>query len=112
MVKQTVGMLKVAKPVVLLDDALNAMFEIYDLDKSGCITVDEMVILDKVFSEAGQAPFKEEETRSNFTESDANKDSKVSLAEYTAYFKATAGKTGMSEESLLGLVKQTNEILI
>jgi Ca2+-binding EF-hand superfamily protein len=112
MVGQTLNMLKKTKPVMSLDDAITGMFEIYDLDKSGFITIDEIVKMDKVVSETMDTPFDEAETRSNFTESDANKDNKVSLSEYKAYFKTALQKTGLPESTLLGMVKQTNMVLL
>jgi len=112
MVRQTLDMLKKTKPVMSLDDAITGMFEIYDLDKSGFITIDEIVKMDKVVSETMDTPFDEAETRSNFTESDANKDNKVSLSEYKAYFKTALQKTGLPEATLLGMVKQTNMVLL
>jgi Ca2+-binding EF-hand superfamily protein len=112
MVGQTLNMLKKTKPVMSLDDAITGMFEIYDLDKSGFITIDEIVKMDKVVSEAMDTPFDEAETRSNFTESDANKDNKVSLSEYKAYFKTALQKTGLPESTLLGMVQQTNVVLL
>mmetsp|Transcript_49471 Transcript_49471/g.90612 ORF Transcript_49471/g.90612 Transcript_49471/m.90612 type:complete len:121 (-) Transcript_49471:12-374(-) len=112
LLKQTIEMLRDAKPVVQLDDAINALFEIYDIDKSGFITIDEMVRIDKVFSEACQTAFNEDEVRSAFSDSDANKDSKVSLAEFNAHFKELAVKTDLPEDRVLAMVQQTNDILI
>merc|ERR1712187_700434 len=109
MAKQTVDILNTAKAAVSLEDALTAMFEIYDQDKSGFVTIDEQITMDRVFAEASKTPFSEDEARTNFTGSDANKDGKVSLQEHISFFKATAQSAGLSDETLLGMVRQTND---
>jgi len=111
MVKQTMDILKVAKPSISLDDSLNALFLIYDLDKSSFVTIDEMMAMDKEFSKACGSEFIEEESRANFKESDANKDGKVALSEYADYFKALGKKAGLGDDALTGMVRQTMDVL-
>eukprot|EP00746_Dinoflagellata_sp_MGD_P014794 gnl/MRDRNA2_/MRDRNA2_132582_c0_seq1.p1 gnl/MRDRNA2_/MRDRNA2_132582_c0~~gnl/MRDRNA2_/MRDRNA2_132582_c0_seq1.p1 ORF type:complete len:230 (-),score=61.00 gnl/MRDRNA2_/MRDRNA2_132582_c0_seq1:177-866(-) len=111
-VQRTNEILTVGKSKITLDDALTAMFQIQDLDKSGFITIDESLEFDKIFSEVSGMPFDETETKETFIQTDANKDGKVSLEEFKAYFKKTASEVGMNEAAQLGLVRQTNQMML
>merc|ERR1712232_430135 len=106
LVKQTIRVLKLAKPNISLDDAYRALFEICDLDKSGFITIDEQIAIDKIYAKVSDSPFDENDTRSTFSESDANKDGKVAFEEFVAYFKAVGERAGLPEDSLIGMVRQ------
>merc|ERR1711924_13081 len=75
------------------------------------ITVDEMLAMDREFSKVSGGEFSEEESRKTFSESDANKDGKVVLSEYLAYFKKAFKETGLTDEAILGMIKQTNDML-
>lgn len=114
MVQQTNEMLAPEKDKVkiTLDDALTGMFQIYDVDKSGFVTIDELLKMDKVFSKQCGAEYNEEETKNTFDSSDENKDGKVSLQEYLKYFKKTMGDAGLSEDDQIGMVKLTNDMLL
>jgi len=110
-VKQAVEMLrgKTSTTTSGLDEGLTEMFQIYDLDKSGFVTIDEMLQMDKALSAAFSQDFDEASCKASFTESDANKDGKVSLGEFLTYFRASA--PALPEEQKIGFVKQTNELL-
>merc|ERR1719160_2016770 len=93
-VLQTNEILIAGKAAITLDDALTAMFQIQDSDKSGFITMDECLEFDKTLSEVSGIPFNEAETKQTFTRTDVNKDGKVSLEEFKAYFKKAASEAG------------------
>jgi len=116
MASQVAGMMAASKAdgkeKMTIDDALTGLFQIYDIDKSGFITLDEILKTDKAFSEVCGAAFDEEETKKTFSESDENKDQKVSLKEFVAYFKKNMADQGLSEDQMLGFVKMTNKMMI
>lgn len=116
MVEQTNSMLTAAKakgePKVSLEDVLTAMFHIYDLDKSGFVTLDECMKMDKVFCEQCGATYDEADTKKYFSDSDENKDNKVSLKEFIASFAKTAKDAGLDEEAQFAMVKLTNDMLL
>jgi Ca2+-binding EF-hand superfamily protein len=109
---ETYEILTAGNATITLDDALTAMFQIQDLDKSGFITMEESLEFDKLFSEVSGVQFDEAETKETFAQTDANKDGKVSLEEFKAYFKKTASEAGMDESAQLGLVRQTNQMML
>lgn len=111
-VQQTNEILTAGNATITLDDALTAMFQIQDLDKSGFITMEETLEFDKLFSEVSGVQFDEAETKRTFTQTDADKDGRVSLEEFKTYFKKTASEAGMDESAQLGLVRQTNQMML
>merc|ERR1719401_1572004 len=112
LVKQTFRVLKLAKPDISLNDAYRALFEICDLDKSGFITIDEQITIDKIHAKVTDSPFDEKDTRSSFSESDANKDGKVTFEEFLAHYKAIGERSELPEDTIIGMVRQTNDLLL
>lgn len=90
-----------------LNAGLIELFNIYDVDKSGWISLEENLKIDKHISEGVGAPFDEEESRRSYMESDTNKDGKVTLPEFLAtdFFKSMPGLTAEQKLQFVEVVK-------
>ena len=56
-----------------IEEALTKMFELYDIDHSGFVSLEENTAMDKKLSEVLGAPFDEGQSKASFSDSDANK---------------------------------------
>jgi len=73
-----------------LEIAITNMFNLYDLDKSGFVKLDEKCAMDKATSEKLGVTWDEDASMAEFRAADANRDGKVSLSEFIVSLKKTA----------------------
>mmetsp|Transcript_34232 Transcript_34232/g.91371 ORF Transcript_34232/g.91371 Transcript_34232/m.91371 type:complete len:116 (-) Transcript_34232:102-449(-) len=94
-----------------LQDVLTEMFRIYDSDHSGFIDIEENLSLDRALANKFGTPFDEEESRTKFSGSDANKDGKVTIDEFLANAAENLRVGDANEEQAVEMIMLVNQML-
>jgi len=73
-----------------LETAITTLFNLYDMDSSGFITLEQKCAMDKATTERLGGTWDEAASMAEFRADDENRDGKVTLSEFTASLKKTA----------------------